>query len=74
MEAFVENLQIEVQAKLDKVDLNLSVIEEYNAKIEIMEWAITEMRRYLWLHPFPDKYISRSHRCNLLAVASLEKS
>lgn len=55
MEAFVQNLQKEVQEKLDKVDPNIPPIEGCNAKIEVIEWAIKEMKHYLWLHPLSDK-------------------
>src|SRR5882672_8177882 len=55
MEAFVINLQIEVQAKLDKVDPNVGPVKGYDKKIEPVEWAIIEMKHYLVKHPFPDK-------------------
>jgi hypothetical protein len=55
MEAFVKNLQIEVQAKLDMVDPKAGPVKGYDKKIVLVEWAITQLKQYLAKHSFADK-------------------
>lgn len=55
MLTLVKDLQASLQEKLEAVDVHSNATKGFKAKSQLVEEAITEMKKYLLAHPFPNK-------------------